>query len=126
MGRRARERVEAEFSWSRTFETLVDLYREAGRAGPARRPAGHGPRRARADRVAGPSARLATAPRPGRPRRLAALAEGRGRARAFRIALLLLPVGVLGNLAYTFLATDRALLGASASCPAATSPLPSG
>lgn len=30
--------------------------------------------------------------------------------RAFRIALLLLPIGVLGNLAYTLLATDRELL----------------
>jgi alpha-1,6-mannosyltransferase len=29
MGRRARVRVEAEFSWSRTFETLSDIYRRS-------------------------------------------------------------------------------------------------
>jgi alpha-1,6-mannosyltransferase len=29
MGGRARDKVEAEFSWSRTFETLLDLYRRA-------------------------------------------------------------------------------------------------
>src|SRR5690606_20434674 len=27
MGRRARERVEHELSWSRTFETILDMYR---------------------------------------------------------------------------------------------------
>lgn len=37
--------------------------------------------------------------------------------RAFRIALLLLPIGVLVNLAYTLLATDRALLGSLAELP---------
>jgi glycosyltransferase 2 family protein len=40
------------------------------------------------------------------------LAPPRGGAarRAFNVALLLLPIGVLGNVAYTLLATDRALL----------------
>jgi glycosyltransferase 2 family protein len=43
---------------------------------------------------------------------------GGGRARrAFHIALLLLPLGVLGNLAYTLLATDRALLAAIGQLP---------
>jgi glycosyltransferase 2 family protein len=37
--------------------------------------------------------------------------------RAFRIALLLLPIGVLGNLAYMLLATDRALLDSLGSLP---------
>jgi glycosyltransferase 2 family protein len=37
--------------------------------------------------------------------------------RAFTIALLLLPLGVMGNLAYTLLATDRALLGAIGELP---------
>jgi glycosyltransferase 2 family protein len=38
-------------------------------------------------------------------------------ARAFRVALLVLPLGVLGNLAYTWLATDRALLSAVSQLP---------
>jgi alpha-1,6-mannosyltransferase len=29
MGRRARARVEAEFSWSRTFQTMLEIYRQA-------------------------------------------------------------------------------------------------
>jgi glycosyltransferase 2 family protein len=37
--------------------------------------------------------------------------------RAFHVALLLLPVGVLANLAYTLLATDRALLSALGELP---------
>jgi glycosyltransferase 2 family protein len=37
--------------------------------------------------------------------------------RAFNIALLLLPLGVLANLGYTLLATDRALLGALGELP---------
>lgn len=32
MGQRARERVEAEFSWSRTFDTLLEIYRRAAAA----------------------------------------------------------------------------------------------
>jgi uncharacterized protein (TIRG00374 family) len=38
-------------------------------------------------------------------------------ARAFRIALIVLPLGVLGNLLYTWLATDRALLASLSSLP---------
>jgi glycosyltransferase 2 family protein len=37
--------------------------------------------------------------------------------RAFNIALLLLPLGVLANIGYTLLATDRALLGALGELP---------
>jgi glycosyltransferase 2 family protein len=40
-------------------------------------------------------------------------------ARAFRIALIVLPIGVIGNLAYTWLGTDRALLASVASLPRA-------
>jgi glycosyltransferase 2 family protein len=43
--------------------------------------------------------------------------KGAAARRAFRIALILLPVGVLGNLAYTFLATDRALLAVLGQLP---------
>src|SRR5690606_20434675 len=43
---------------------------------------------------------------------------GRG-ARAFRIALLVLPLGVLGNLAYLLLGTDRALLASIDELPRA-------
>jgi glycosyltransferase 2 family protein len=39
--------------------------------------------------------------------------------RAFRIALLLLPIGVAANIAYSLLATDRALLGAIGELPRA-------
>jgi glycosyltransferase 2 family protein len=39
--------------------------------------------------------------------------------RAFNVALLLLPLGVLANLGYTLLATDRALLGALGELPRA-------
>jgi glycosyltransferase 2 family protein len=42
--------------------------------------------------------------------------EGAAR-RAFRLALLFLPIGVLGNLAYTFLGTDRQLLAAIGALP---------
>ena len=38
-------------------------------------------------------------------------------ARAFRIALILLPLGVLGNVAYTLLATDRAVLASIGELP---------
>lgn len=38
-------------------------------------------------------------------------------ARAFRVALIVLPIGVLGNLAYTWLATDRALLASITALP---------
>ncbi|MBR9990682.1 MAG: flippase-like domain-containing protein [Gemmatimonadetes bacterium] len=38
---------------------------------------------------------------------------------AFRIALLVLPVGVLGNIAYTWFATDRSLLGSLHALPRA-------
>lgn len=38
-------------------------------------------------------------------------------ARAFRIALLVLPIGVLGNLAYTWFGTDRALLASVTQLP---------
>jgi glycosyltransferase 2 family protein len=41
---------------------------------------------------------------------------GRAR-RAFNVALLLLPIGVLGNVAYTLLATDRALLDSLGELP---------
>jgi glycosyltransferase 2 family protein len=37
--------------------------------------------------------------------------------RAFQLALLLLPIGVLGNIAYTLLATDRALLASIGQLP---------
>jgi glycosyltransferase 2 family protein len=46
------------------------------------------------------------------PRRSAAAA-----ARAFRIALVVLPLGVLGNLAYTWFGTDRALLASLRGLP---------
>ena len=39
--------------------------------------------------------------------------------RAFRIALFVLPLGVLGNIAYTWLATDRALLRSLGALPRA-------
>jgi uncharacterized protein (TIRG00374 family) len=39
--------------------------------------------------------------------------------RAFRIALLVLPVGVLGNIAYTWFATDRTLLASIGALPRA-------
>jgi glycosyltransferase 2 family protein len=42
---------------------------------------------------------------------------GSAAGRGFRVALLLLPIGVLANLAYTFLATDRALLAAVGGLP---------
>ena len=38
-------------------------------------------------------------------------------ARAFRVALVLLPLGVLGNLAYTLLATDRVILDSLGQLP---------
>jgi len=37
--------------------------------------------------------------------------------RAFRVALVLLPLGVIGNVAYTLLATDRAILDSLGSLP---------
>ncbi|HSJ26182.1 MAG TPA: lysylphosphatidylglycerol synthase transmembrane domain-containing protein [Longimicrobiales bacterium] len=43
--------------------------------------------------------------------------RGRAARRAFNIALLLLPLGVLANLGYTLLATDRALLASLGELP---------
>ncbi|HSJ09827.1 MAG TPA: lysylphosphatidylglycerol synthase transmembrane domain-containing protein, partial [Longimicrobiales bacterium] len=42
---------------------------------------------------------------------------GAAGSRAFRIALLLLPLGVLGNIAYTLLGTDRAILDSVGTLP---------
>jgi glycosyltransferase 2 family protein len=42
---------------------------------------------------------------------------GRAGRRAFSLALVLLPLGVLGNVAYTWLATDRAILHALGALP---------
>jgi glycosyltransferase 2 family protein len=64
-----------------------------------------------------PDFRDAAGPLPPRAESPLRRPSGGAARRAFNIALLLLPLGVLANLGYTLLATDRALLGALGELP---------